>query len=63
MTFGAKRENSLLGSAFFLVAASAAEGGIETVKIKRCLSASVFITWVCTDDPEVIGLMPRATPS
>ena len=26
-------------------------------------SASVFITWVCSAEPESIGLMPRARPS
>ncbi len=28
-----------------------------------CFSPSVFITWVCTEEPDVIGLMPRLTPS
>ena len=26
-----------------------------------CFSASVFITWVCSAEPEAIGLMPRAS--
>src|SRR3984885_4386308 len=35
MILGAEREDALLGAALFLVAARAAEGGVEAVFVKR----------------------------
>jgi hypothetical protein len=39
MGSGAEREDALLGAALFLVAARAAEGGVEAVFVERLLQA------------------------
>ena len=46
MACGAEREHALLGAARLLVAARAAEGGIEAVLVERLLQGCVFITSV-----------------
>jgi hypothetical protein len=48
---GAEREDALLGAALLLVAARAAEGRVEAVFVQRLRSASVFMMWVCSDEP------------
>ena len=47
----AEREDALLGARLFLVAARAAEGGVEAVLSSACRSACVFITSVWTSEP------------
>ena len=59
----AEREDALLGARLLLVAARAADRGVEAATVQRLLQAWVFITSVCTVAPWVIGPMPWATPS
>ncbi len=56
MAGGAEGEDALLGAAFFLVAARAAEGGVEPYLSSACLRLSVFITWVCSEEPLSNGI-------
>jgi len=58
----AKGEDALFRSTLLLVSPRPAKRRVEAVLLDR-LSASVFITWVCSEEPESNGLMPFRTPS
>ena len=54
MAGGAEGKDALLGAGFFLVAARARRKAASKPYLSSaCFRLSVFITWVCSDEPEV----------
>jgi len=58
----AEREDAFLGAGLFLVAAGSTERASKPYWSSACFRPSVFITWVCSAEPESNGLIPRRTP-